>query len=156
MRTLRVGGCEEVGRRAGGGRLGPGGRARRAGYTCTHTQTRVRARSHRRTPGPAPAAPGHWLARSREKQGGPGVPRMQMKGGINHSSPVNGGLQAGSFSQQALKSVRPPPGPLPSLASQLPVSFLEASYSPSTLFEVAGLKINPALISSLQGHPRPF
>ena len=79
-----------------------------------------------------------------------------MKGGINHSSLVNRGLQAGSFCLQALKSVRPPPGPLPSLASRLPVSFLEASYSPSTLFEVAGLKINPIPISSLQGRPRPF
>lgn len=70
-----------------------------------------------------------------------------MTGRLNHSSLVSGMLLAGSSTLQVLKSLWPPPRSLPSLGSQLLGSFQESSYSPGTLKEVAGLKINPVTTS---------
>lgn len=81
---------------------------------------------------------------------------MQKTGRFNHSSLVSRLLLAGSSSLLALKSFRPPLGSLPFLASRPPASFLEATYSPGTLREVARLKINPVPISTLQSHLRPY
>lgn len=81
---------------------------------------------------------------------------MQKTGRLSHSSLVSRLLLAGSSSVLVLKSVRPSLGSLPSLASRPPALFLEASYSPGSLREVAGLRINPVPISILQSHLRPF
>lgn len=165
MRRLRGGGCKARGTRqaAGGGRRATGSR-RPAGHadcahTVTHThihaRTHTRARGNTRTPSSVPASPGHWRTRSRETQGRAGVPRMLMTRRLSHSSLDSRMLLACSFSLPDFKCLRPPPAALPSVASRLPSSFLEVSYSPGTLSEVAGLKINPVPISTLQGHLRP-
>ncbi|XP_027470465.2 uncharacterized protein LOC113934133 [Zalophus californianus] len=101
------------------------------------THTPARAHSNTRTPSPAPAAPGHWRARSPEVRGGARAPRMQKMGRLSHSSLVCRLLLAGSSSVLALKSVRPSLGSLPSLASRPPALFLEASYSSGTLRELS-------------------
>lgn len=68
-----------------------------------------------------------------------------MTGRLNHSSLVSG--------MQVLKSLWPPPRSLPSLGSRLLGSFQESSYSPGTLKEVAGLKLNPVTTSRATSSP---
>ena len=116
---------------AGGGQLGPGGQALRAG--CAHTHTHTGAHTRGNAQQHPHAQPRVGLPRPRESRKAGDAKRGRSykdaeDQGTDHSSLVIGLLLAGSCSRQALQPVRPPPGSLPSQASRLSGPFLEASY----------------------------